>query len=83
MPEPTEESITFTVRDAEDTDVQPLAIEAACLRPQGALDLPDLLDRVRTAEEERFLRCLPGTALRGNCTSACSAKTAQAIIISA
>lgn len=65
MPEPTEESITFTVRDAEDTNVQPLAIKAACLRPQGALNLPDLLDRVRTAEEERFSALSSGHSFAG------------------
>lgn len=65
MPEPAEESIAFTVRDAENADVEPLAVEAACLRPQGALALPDLLERVRAAEEERFAALLSGRGFAG------------------
>ena len=54
LPEPTESSIAFTVRDAEDAEVAPLTITAACLRPAGALELPALLEKVRAAEAERF-----------------------------
>ena len=54
LPEPTEESIAFTVYDAEDADVAPLAITADCLRPEGALPLETLLERVREGESERF-----------------------------
>ena len=65
IPAPNETTITFTVSIADDDGAEPVTVSAASIKTEKTLKLADLLEKVRTAESDRFAALASGGSFAG------------------
>lgn len=65
IPAPNETTISFTITIADDDSAEPIAVSAASIKTEKTLQLADLLEKVRTAESDRFAALTSGGSFAG------------------
>ena len=65
IPAPGETTISFTITIADDDSAEPITVSAASIKTEKTLQLADLLEKVRTAESDRFAALTSGASFAG------------------